>query len=280
MHKAIKQQQFGQLLKEWRSKRSLSQLGLATTTGTTTRHLSFLENGRSQPTKDMILRLSEALDIPFRERNALFRAAGLREYYREHSLDHPYMESINCAIDVMLENHEPFPAFVLNRHWELVKINRAAACMLQNLLPEGSSLDSLGVKQPLNILILMFQSSKFQERILNWDIVARHLIQRIRRESFEDTESAALIEKLREVIQLPDDYWSLDLSTELYPVIPMKMATEQGAVLSLLSMVTTFGTPADVFAQELRIELVFPADKITENLLHAAAAKAKESASH
>lgn len=256
----VQMESFGGLIKQWRKKRGLSQLKLATNISTTSRHMSFLETGRSKPSKTMILRLADALDIPFRERNDLLKAAGFSAQYKLRELQHPDMGLMNHAVELLLKNHEPFPGFVLDRYWNLLKLNAPGEAMLQSILP---NFDPSSTPNQ-NLLKLMFIRGGLAERVLNWRDVAKQVIQRIKRESFDDLESAALIEELRHGSDLPQDYWDIELESVISPVIPMTIALENGIQLSMLSTITTFGTPVDIMAQELRIELVLPADPVTE----------------
>lgn len=255
---------FPELFRHWRKKRNLSQLTLATAMDTTTRHISFLETGRSKPSESMILRISDALDIPFRERNMLFTSAGFKAQYKSRELDNPDMLIMNNAIDMILNNHQPFPGFVLDRYWNIIKANTAGIRMMTALLPDFT-LEKGGT----NMLATMFGNQDLIDKVDNWEEVAKHFIQRIKRESFDDAEFVELIDKLREVSDLPKEYWNIDLDTVIRPVIPLTIQMEEGVKISMLSTVTTFGTPVDVMAQEIRIELIFPADTITEHVMRA-----------
>ena len=253
---------FGELLKGWRVKRSKTQLDLATDIGTTARHLSFLETGRSAPTTTMIMRLCEALKIPFRERNALLRSAGFREYYRERTFDHPEMEVVHHAIDVMLNNHEPFPAVVMDRDWTILKMNRAGQLMIGGLLGGSACTDSK------NFLMRFLQNPNIKDIILNWDEMVVAIIQRIKRESLEDSEAKHLIESLKEFMDVPEDYWHVNLDESIKPVIPIQWRINENLIGSMFSVISTFGTPVDVLTQELRIEMVYPANEATEQFFY------------
>lgn len=250
---------FGSLLKQWRLKRNLSQLSLATKMETTTRHVSFMETGRSMPSQTMILRLSDALDVPFRERNLLFKAAGFQPHYRTSQLGTRDMGMMNHAIRLILDNHSPFPGFVLDRYWNLLNANDAGTMMLSQLAPDFDI-----HKQNMSLLEMLFAGPHMTNQIENWQELAKHLIQRIKRESFDDSESQTIIENLSKKVDLPREYWEIDLDSTLQPVMPMILNHGGGVRLSMLSTITTFGTPVDIMAQEVRIELVFPADAETE----------------
>jgi transcriptional regulator with XRE-family HTH domain len=240
----------------------MSQLALATQMETTSRHTSFLETGRSNPSHEMILRVSDALDIPFRERNLLFQAAGFKAHYRLREFNESDMSMMTHAIGLILKNHEPFPGFVLDRYWNLLNANAPGERMLRQLVP-GFDLQN----ENTNLLLAMFTNQTLINKIQNWHELVKHLIQRIKRESFDDTESYELINKLREKSNLPEDYWDIDLENIVTPVMPMVLKVSDECTLSMLSTITTFGTPVDVMAQETRIELVFPADAFSEDIM-------------
>ena len=250
---------FGDLIRKWRTKRNMSQLALATNAGTTSRHLSFLETGRSRPTEEMILRLSATLEVPFRERNMLFRAAGFSNKYQEHDLDSTDMTLVRNTIDSMLKSHEPFPATVLDRKWNIVRMNRISEMMI------GSIVENVPQDSDANILELFFHPNGLRQKVLNWPQVARQIIQRIYRESFEHEDAEEQIARLRRISDLPDDWWQVDLDNVTQPILTIEMDDGQGGKLNMFSLITSFGTPIDVTAQELRIEFNYPADDHTKS---------------
>jgi len=255
----------GALLAQWRKSRQLSQLGLATEAGISSRHLCFVETGRSRPSREMVLLLAETLDVPLRERNALLLAAGFAPEFSESALDAPGLEAVRLALDAMLEKHEPFPAVVMNRGWEIVRANRAAQ-RLFGLLLEGQPL-----REARNVLRLMFHPGGLRPFVLDWPRVAESLLVRVRREAVGGLKDEVAEQLLREVLSYPDI--PADLRRKVgsgsvsAPVVPVgfRRGTMQ---YRFFSAVTTLGTPQDVTAQETRIECFFPVDRESATRAH------------
>ena len=247
----------GALLSQWRKARHLSQLGLATEAGISSRHLCFVETGRSKPSREMVLLLAETLDVPLRERNALLLAAGFAPEFSESALDAPALEVVRRALDAMLEKHEPFPAVVMNRGWDIVRANRAGQ-RLFGLLLEGQPLRDAG-----NVLRLMFHPGGLRPFVLDWPRVAESLLLRVRREAlggFKDEVAERLLRELASYPDIPPDLRRrLARAPAPAPVVPVGFHRGD-ARYRFFSVVTTLGTPQDVTAQELRIECFFPAD--------------------
>ena len=262
----------GTLLRSWRERRRLTQLDLAGRAGVSSRHLSFVENGRSRPTSEMILRLAEHLDIPLRERNALLLAAGHAPAYPEHALDAPPMAAVSAAIGAVLAGHEPLPAAVVDRHWDLVDANEAIA-----LFTAGAAGHLL--EPPVNVLRLSLHPDGMAPRIANLPEWRRHLLDRLWRQ-FESTGDPVLRDLHEELSAYPagPDHPAAasgsGRSAGSGPaaagrsaiVIPLRYRTPDGE-LSLLSTTTVFGTPLDVTVAELAIESFYPADERTAALL-------------
>lgn len=247
---------FGQLLQQWRRVRGKSQLDLATEADVSPRHVSFVETGRSQPSREMVLLLATALGVPLRERNALLVAAGYAPVYRETSLDAPELEPARRALALILEHQEPYPAVVMNRHWDIVSSNRAAQALFGVLLDRGSP-----VPVP-NVVRLMFHPDGLRPHVANWEVVASHLIQRVHREAVGGVADAATLALLDEVLAypgVPAAWRRLDPALPLAPIIPVAFARGDLSV-RYFSTVTTLGTPQDITLQELRVECFFPAD--------------------
>ncbi len=253
---------FGDLLRGWRRAKRHSQLDLALLIGTTTRHLSFLETGRSNPSRDMIVRLSGALEIPMRERNTLFRAAGYAEPYQESAIDSDQMRQVKQIVDMILENHEPYPGLVIDRTWTLLYSNGAMQRILAGLI----DFSRIAREGSINVLDLTFHPEGLRPFVVNWDEAAGHMIQRVHREALDDRQASANLKRLMDYPGIPEDWWSLDVTHELSPVMPLTLNLG-GNEVSLVSAVTTFGTPQDVTVEELRIELLFPADVQSEAFL-------------
>ena len=260
-------QPFGAHLRHWRQHRRLSQLELAMDAAISTRHLSFVETGRAAPSREMVLRLSERLDIPLRERNTLLVAAGYAPMYRMRGLDDPALNPARQAVELILKSHEPYPAIAIDRHWNLIAANRMVPLLLQGVDP------SL-LAPPTNVLRLSLHPLGLAPRIANLAQWRTHLFDRVRHQivASGDPALAALLEELQ-AYPLPPDA-DLQLAGE-HPgvVMPFQFTTPQG-VLSFISTVTVFGTPVDVTLQELAMETFFPADDFTKQVLQSLAAEA------
>lgn len=257
---------FGAHLRHWRTRRRLSQLDLAQEAEVSTRHLSYVETGRAAPSREMVLRLAERLDVPLRERNALLVAAGFAPMYRQRSLDDPAMASARRAVDLVLKGHEPFPALAVDRHWNLVAHNALVPMLMAGAAPEL-------VKAPINVLRLSLHPDGLASRIANLAQWRAHLLERLQQQiaATGDTVLQALHDELEAypAPQVSHDTPATD--TELSGVVvPFQLATPNG-VLSFISTTTIFGTPVDVTLQELAVESFFPADAQTAAALAALA---------
>jgi transcriptional regulator with XRE-family HTH domain len=253
------------LLREWRALRNLSQLGLALEVNVSQRHLSFIESGRARPSREMVLRLAQALDLPLRARNDLLTAAGFAAAYPERSLDANDMGVVRGALDRILKHHEPYPAMVLDRWWNIVMRNAANARIVTHLVNQ----DILAHRSPdgkLNFLRMMFAADGMRPHVKNWDVAAPALIARVRREANANpgSPSEALLEEFAPLA--PVAMKTLMEDQPLPPSVPLEVRVG-GEVLRLVNMLTTFGTPQDVGVQELRVEMSFPADHRSEALL-------------
>jgi transcriptional regulator with XRE-family HTH domain len=254
----------GQLIREWRMRRRMSQLDFATEAEISTRHLSFVETGRSKPSREMIMRLAELLDVPLRERNHLLIAAGYAPLFAERSLDDPALSAARDAVDAVLKGHEPYPALALDRHWNLLAANR----MVMPLLA-GASAELL--RPPVNVLRLSLHPEGLAPRILNASQWRAHLFARLRRQ-IELTADAALIDLLQELSRypLPRHHGPAEETSVNAVLVPLRMSTPAG-VLSFISTTTVFGTPVDITLSELAVEAFFPADAATADALRALA---------
>lgn len=252
----------GPLLRRWRRSRGLSQLALAEQAEVSTRHISYVENGRSQPSREMVLVLASALDVPLRERNALLVAAGFAPVYRESGIAEPQMAHVRRALDFILERQEPYPALVVDRRWDLLMLNRGAGRLLQHLPPDRAALG----EHARNVMHMLFHPLGLRRYVVNWDEVARVVMARLMREAQEDAlreDIAPLVDALMGYPQMPRAYREpspVDASRVMVPV----HTRNEGVDLRLFTTVTTLGTPVDVTAQELRIECYYPADDATE----------------
>ena len=253
----------GEHLREWRQRRRLSQLDLALDAEISTRHLSFLETGRSTPSRDMLLRLAEQLDIPLRERNVLLNAAGYAPVFLERPLDDPALQAARQAVELVIKGHEPYPALAVDRHWTLVAANSAVA-----YLNEGA--DAALLKPPVNVLRLALHPKGLAPRTANLPEWRAHILARLRRQ-IELTADPVLAELMRELSDYPkpseDRVPKRDLESELASVVvPFQLITANG-ILSLFSTTTLFGTPLDITVSELALECFYPSNAETSREL-------------
>jgi transcriptional regulator with XRE-family HTH domain len=248
----------GELLREWRERRRLSQLDLSIQAEVSTRHLSFVETGRSKPTPEMILRLTEELEVPLRERNLMLLAGGYAPAYPEHAFDEPQLGAVRAALRQVLTGHEPYPAVVVNRWWELLDANSGIALLTGSVAPAL-------LRSPVNVLRLSLHPQGLAHRIVNLGQWRHHLFERLRQQihATGDGALASLLEELRSYPE-PEGAHEARLEGEMLGVLmPFRFRTSQGAVLNFISTTTIFGTPVDVTLQELALETFFPADEAT-----------------
>lgn len=262
---------FGPLLRQWRTARRLSQQQLAIDSEVSTRHISYIENGKSSPSREMVLILASALDLPLRERNSLLSSAGFAPVYRETNLSAPEMLPVRQAFDTILSHHEPYPAIVLSRTWDIVNMNQAFARLFAFFIE--SPFEQIAAQ---NVMHSLFNPSGVRPYVSNWEEVATFLIDRLYRESIvelETSESRKLLDALLAYPDVPSRMREIDLATAPRVCITVNLEKD-GTELSLFSTLTTLGTPLDVTAQELRIESYFPADAATGDWLRKSAALA------
>ena len=245
--------QLGELLRYWRQERGKSQLDLSMDTGISQRHLSFVESGRSSPSRDFLSVVSDALNIPLRERNVLLLASGFAPQYREQSLEAGQMAVVTRAIDRMLQQHEPHPALVLDRHWNVVRTNEAAPRFF------GSFVDLEKRPKPRNLLDLMFDPLGMRPFVEEWETVAAGLLQRVRREAAGQVLDAKLQELLKRLREYPGVAALKPPLAPQSPVLPI-VFRRGNQRFSYFSLITTVGTPQCITAQELRVECMFPTD--------------------
>lgn len=245
----------GPLLREWRTRRHLSQLELAHRAGVSSRHLSFLETGRSRPTSAMILRLCEHLAVPLREQNRCLLAAGFAPAHPEHALDAPPMAEVAAAVESILTAHLPFPALVVDPGWDLVSANDAVYALLDGVAPHL-------LEPPVNVVRLTLDPDGLAPRILNLDEWRTHLLARLRREHAADGDPrlAALL------ADLGPEHGTPAAAADAGLLVPLRLRAGDD-VLSLVSTTTVFGTPREVTVSELAIEAFYPADDATRALL-------------
>lgn len=259
----------GDLLREWRQRRYLSQLDLAGDTEISTRHLSFIETGRSVPSRDMILRLAERLEVPLRARNGLLMAAGYAPIFPERPLGDPALAPARRAIDHLLAAHEPFPAIAIDRHWTLVASNEAATRLMGDV--------DLALLAPhVNVLRLSLHPAGLASRIANLAEWRAHLLARLRRQ-IDASADPVLSELARElsaypVPETPESRGAGSAPDYAGVIVPLQLQTAAGT-LSFLSTTTIFGTPVDITLSEIALESFFPADAATGEALRRLASR-------
>jgi transcriptional regulator with XRE-family HTH domain len=257
-----RQSSFASRLIWWRRHRAISQLDLAGRAGISQRHLSFLELGRASPSRDMVIRLADALDVPLRQHNALLIAAGFAPVWRQTDLAAPELGDVNRALDFMLAQQEPFPAVAVDRHWNLLRSNSGAVRLVEFLV------GPLAPDTPVNLADVLVAPDVLRPHLLNWAEVVRYFIRSVEADAAADgaPETASLYERLfayqgvREALNAPR------ADAAVTPVLPMhfrKGKTE----LRLFTTIATLGTPQDITLQELRIECFFPMDEKTADIL-------------
>jgi transcriptional regulator with XRE-family HTH domain len=249
----------GDLLREWRQRRRLSQLDLALEAEISTRHLSFLETGRSQPSREMVLHLAEQLEVPLRDRNVLLQAAGYAPVFPERPLGDPALRAAREAIDQVLAGHEPHPALAVDRHWTLIASNVATRRLLAGTEPAL-------LRPPVNVLRLALHPQGLAPRTANLGEWRGHLLARLRRQ-IDISGDPVLIRLLRELRDYPcaDEAHVVEHDATAVAV-PLRLTTDDG-VLAFFSTTTVFGTPVDITLSELAVEAFFPADRFTADAL-------------
>jgi transcriptional regulator with XRE-family HTH domain len=253
---------FGRLLKEWRNRRGYSQLDLALAIRTTQRHLSFIESGRSTPSRDMILRISQTMDIPLRQQNVMLLAAGFAPLWSARDLSAPDLVMVDKALGHMLEQHEPYPAFVVDRCWNLLRANQGAA-RLTKFLRGDPQVEPCA--EPVNLAVALMSSEGLRPYLANWVEVAHYFLRGVQADTQSDgaPETLALLHRL---LALPDVAALIEgpppAETQV-PVVPMHFQRGDTS-LSMFTTLATLGTPRDVTLQEVRVECLFPMDRATD----------------
>ena len=248
----------GALLREWRAARRLSQLDLALETGISTRHLSCVETGKARASRDTVSRLADALGMPLRERNALLHAAGFAAMHPERSLTAPALDRVRQAVDLILAHQEPYPAFVVSRHWDVLATNKAAVRLNQILMKGRTSRHS-------NLLHQIFDPEDFRPVIANWHEVAARFIRHVHDDLTANPTDRRTHQLLDEIFAYPDvpaRWRDRDLGDEPSPIVTFTFHSEVGE-LRFFETFTTFAAPYDVTLDEIRIDCTFPADDFT-----------------
>ncbi|MEZ5649562.1 MAG: helix-turn-helix transcriptional regulator [Burkholderiaceae bacterium] len=262
---------FGAMLRSWRQLRRVSQLDLSLECAVSQRHLSFLESGRARPSRQMVLHLAEALEVPLRDRNGMLGAAGFAAEFRESALEGAAMEPVREALLRMLRFHEPFPAVVVDRDFGLRLANRAFDRLLSLLGDPDEIWRQCCGEGPRNILLLTLSARGARAAIGNFDVVAPVMLNRAWHEAVaRGGEISPALRALRDDPSLAAHWRRSDAIEHAMPVVPLTLQVG-GQSLSLFSMISTFGTPYDVTTDELRVESFFPADAASEQTLRALA---------
>lgn len=261
---AARPEALGPLLRQWRARRRRSQMDLALDVGVSTRHLSYIETGRSRPSPGMLLSLAEHLQVPLRERNRLLLAAGYAPRYAERPLDAPAMEPVRAALQRLLDAHDPYPGVALDRHWHVVLANRAAQALVALLPPALQG-------PPLNMMRASLHPQGFAAHTANFSDWGTYLVDTLRRGAAQSGDPGLLA--LYDEVSAYPGVQALQAGAargEAALLVPCVMRLPQGE-LSMFTTLTTFGTPRDVTLEELCIELFYPADAVSEQLLRTSA---------
>lgn len=256
-------QPVGDLLRDWRKRRRMSQLDLASEAEISAKHLSFLETGRARPSRDMLLHLAEQLQVPLRERNIMLVSAGYAPFFPERPLDDPQLSAARRAIDLVLAGHEPHPALAVDRHWTLIAANNALPSLLVGVAPAL-------MQPPVNVLRVSLHPDGLASRIANFGEWRAHLLARLRHQ-VDVTADPVLIALLHELGSYPRPPGAAPPPSHLdhgasAVAVPFQLRTPNG-ILSFLSTTTMFGTPVDITLSEVAIESFFPADAATAQAL-------------
>jgi transcriptional regulator with XRE-family HTH domain len=247
----------GVLLREWRASRGFSQLDLSLEVGVSARHLSCVESGKAQPSREMVARLADAFAMPLRERNALLAAAGYAPQYPESKLETPSLARVRSAIGLILKHQEPYPAFVMNRYWDVLLQNAAANRLARHLVGESAH---------RNMIRHFFDPKDMRAVVVNWEEIARDLMRHVQDDVAANPSDARLQALLEEMLRYPGvpERWQVRELGAAPPPLLTTVFRKGDLELRFFSTITTFGTPVDVTLDELRIESTFPADDTTE----------------
>ena len=260
---------FGSLLKQWRAHRNLSQLDLATRSGVSQRHISFLETGRANPSRPMVLALGSSLDIPLRERNSLLQSAGYAAAFSEGDLDDRTHELFREALEQSLQHQEPYPAMVLDGRWNMVMANEAALRFFGLFVDPFAALVEIGNPAEFQMARLCIHDKGLKPFLVNWQEIMTMFLSRARQALIanpKDEHLPVLIEEIVSHPEAPED-WRQVWSAHPPPAIPMVMSDGKDEY-RLFTMLAHFGAPGDVTLEEVSVELFYPADEFTKQALH------------
>ncbi len=268
--KSQKLSAFGGLLRHWRKIRSVSQLELAAQAETSQRYISFLESGRARPSREMIVRLCETLDIPLRERNRLFTAAGFAPAYPEGRLDGPELSAMREGLELLLSYSEPHATIVVDKCWNLVMGNRATLNLFNEFIDMEATWKEIDQDDDKNILRMLFHPKGLRPYISNWEAVASQTLNRARREHMNmggDPKAEKILEEITEYEGFPKGWVTPDWSDAPPKPVASFELEKQGLKLVFHSLIATFGTPQDVTLQELRVETFLPSNRETADYM-------------
>jgi transcriptional regulator with XRE-family HTH domain len=269
---------FGILLKQWRAQRGFSQLELSLTSQVSQRHISFLESGRANPSREMVLELATVLEVPLRQQNLMLTAAGFAPIHAETDLSAPEMNSMRKALDFMLRKQEPYPAFVIDRDWNLLLTNDAASRLFAAFIDLETFQAQFEQNEKVNLMRALFHPEGFRPFVANWEEVAGHLLRRVHREAMSIPYGSATHKELDnatgqqsvtlfdELMSYPgvSDLWQTSNRVEQNTLLLTVHLKRETLELQFFSTIATLGTSYDITLQELRIECLFPADEATE----------------
>ncbi|MGV0025358.1 helix-turn-helix domain-containing protein [Phormidesmis priestleyi] len=257
---------FGTLLKQWRNQRGYSQLELALISQVSQRHISFLESGRAKPSREMVLQLATVLEVPLRQQNLMLSAAGFAPIHAETDLSAPEMSSVLKALDFMLRQQEPYPAFVIDRYWNLLLTNNAATRLLAFFIDPDQLQSDFYVDGKINLMHVIFHPKGLRPFVVNWEKLAGRLLQRVHREAMAEGENEQSNTLLNELMSYPGvaALWQTSKQSTQDALLLTTHFKREQLEWKFFSTIATLGTPYDITLQELRIECLFPADEATE----------------
>jgi transcriptional regulator with XRE-family HTH domain len=257
---------FGMLLKQWRNQCGFSQLDLALTSQVSQRHISFLESGRAKPSQEMVLQLAAFLEIPLRQQNLMLSAAGFAPIHTETDLSAPEIASVRKALDFMLHKQEPYPAFAIDRYWNLLLTNNGADRLLAAFIDPDRLQTLFYIDGKINLMRLIFHPQGLRPFIVNWENFANHLLQRVHRSAMAEAEGDRSHQLLKELMSYPGiaEIWNIPSRATPHTLLLATHLKRNALELQFFSTIATLGTSYDITLQELRIEFLFPADEATE----------------
>ena len=258
---------FPDLLRTWRKTRKLSQWDLSLNAGISQRHLSFLESGRSSPSREMVLKLASSLEIPLQEQNSLLGSAGFAPIFQAAALDDASLQEARKALEIMLSHHEPYPCLVANRNWDMIMTNAANIKLFSQYVDPFDVWEKIDDPGTQNLARLALHPNGLKPHIKNWSTFANYFVQALRQELQHNPYATQTRELLDDLMQLPDMPNLVEIApTTTRPFLVMELLSEKCAV-SLFSVVSSFGSPHDATLQQLRIETFFPADPASEKVI-------------